>query len=117
MLKLGKKAYLEHRLVWFYIHGEWPSEIDHINGIKSDNRIENLRVATRSQNCANVRVLKSNKSGAKGVIYDKANRRWMAYFQLGRRFMNLGRFDSFDEAIAARKSGFEAAFGEFARHA
>jgi hypothetical protein len=60
-VELEGKNYLVHRLAWFYVHGAWPDQIDHINGDPSDNRLANLRSANNSQNQAN-RVAKSNNS-------------------------------------------------------
>lgn len=55
-LKVDGRKYLAHRLAWFYVHGEWPPrglEIDHVNRVRDDNRISNLRVVTRSENNRN----------------------------------------------------------------
>lgn len=114
-IRVKSKRYLAHRLAWFMVHGQWPAEIDHINGDKADNRIGNLREATRAQNMANAGTPSHNTSGVKGVHYDQANRRWMAYMMVGKRFKNLGRFDSKDAAMAARELHFRKAFGDFAR--
>jgi hypothetical protein len=114
-IRIGKVSYLAHRLAWFCIHGRWPLEIDHANGVKNDNRISNLREATRSQNMANTNVPKNNTSGAKGVYFDKVNQKWMAYIMLNQRAKNLGRFDSFEEAVSVRRNAAGRIFGEFAR--
>lgn len=115
-IRIGKARYLAHRLAWLYTYGEFPEgDLDHINGIKSDNRISNLREATRSQNMANTGTPKHNSSGTKGVCFDKANKKWMAYLQINKQFKNLGRFDSKEAAIDARKKAEAEAFGEFCR--
>jgi hypothetical protein len=114
-IRVGDKVYRSHRLAWFYMHGVWPKEIDHVNGVKTDNRIANLREASRSQNMANAPLQKNNASGVKGVHFDKANGRWMAYMQVNGRFKNLGRFDDRQQAIAARQVAAKRVFGEFAR--
>ena len=114
-IRVLRKKYLAHRLAWFYMNGHWPSEIDHANGTKNDNRICNLRESTRSQNMANTIKPKHNSSGVKGVCYDKTNRKWLAYVVVNKRMRNLGRFDSFDEAVEKRKAEAERVFGEFAR--
>lgn len=116
MIRVRTQRYLAHRLAWLYVHGEFPEgHLDHVNGVKDDNRIANLRVATTSQNNANTGLWKHNTSGAKGVHFDAANSKWMAYIQIDGRFRNLGRFGSFDEAVAARLAAQNAVFGEFAR--
>jgi len=96
------KLYLAHRLAWFFVHGNWPSDqIDHINGIKDDNRICNLREATTSENHQNMPLIKSNRSGAVGVHWDRASGRWMAQIAVNRRRKTLGRFDTVEDAARA----------------
>lgn len=75
------KNYKAHRLAWLYVHGEWPeSEIDHINGVKNDNRIENLRIATRRQNTINrFRARSDNRLGVLGVT--QIGNRYIARFR------------------------------------
>ena len=68
MIKIEDMKYVSGRLVWFYMTGEWPDEIDHRNLNRSDDRWENLRESTRSQNCANKgRFFKTNKFGFRGI--------------------------------------------------
>ena len=114
-IRVKSKRYLAHRLAWFLVHGYWPAEVDHINLDKDDNRITNLREATRSQNMANASLPTHNTSGVKGVHFDKVSGRWMAYMMVEKRFKNLGRFDTQEAAQAARELHFRKAFGDFAR--
>lgn len=81
------KRYYEHRLIWFYHHGKWPKgDLDHINGNKADNRIENLREATRTQNNFNKDNFKGT-SQYKGVYYRKDTNKWAAqYWYEGKRY-------------------------------
>jgi len=75
------KRYAEHRLAWFYVYGRWPTEqIDHINGIRIDNRIVNLRDASGSMNRENQRAARSDNrsSGILGVCYCKLHKKWKA---------------------------------------
>ena len=109
---VDRKSYRAHRLAWFYMTGEWPSEIDHINRERADNRWRNLRVATRSQNNVNSRVRSDNSSGVTGVI--KRGRRWSAYITEDGRQNYLGTFATKPEAIAARNNAALAMYGEFA---
>ncbi|MDN5006502.1 HNH endonuclease signature motif containing protein, partial [Bradyrhizobium sp. GCM10027634] len=61
-------SFKAHRLAWFYVYGEWPSgDLDHANGVKTDNRIANLRPATRPQNQQNHPLTRKNSVGFKGV--------------------------------------------------
>jgi HNH endonuclease len=71
MIYVDKVGYLAHRLAWFYMTNRWPLEVDHKNTIKNDNRWDNLREATRSQNKFNVPALSNNTCGFKGVFYQK----------------------------------------------
>jgi hypothetical protein len=113
---IAKRAYKAHRLAWLYVHGSWPTEaIDHINGVRSDNRLVNLRQATRSQNSANSRAPSTNTSGIKGVAWDARRNRWTAYIKVAGRPRNLGRFHTAEEATAAYLAAAREHFGEFAR--
>jgi hypothetical protein len=84
----------EHRIIWAMANGRWPAEeIDHINGIRDDNRLENLREASRSENQHNLAKIASNTSGFPGVSWNKRERKWMAQIRIGRRTRFLGHFD------------------------
>lgn len=101
-IRIERRSYLEHRLIWLWVYGEWPSgEVDHINGKRCDNRIENLRDATRTINQQNRRRAQSNnKVGLMGVSFHKGNGRYQAQIQSGGKRMTLGYFDSAAEAHA-----------------
>ena len=92
--------YMAHRLAWLYVFGSLPTKlIDHINHDKSDNRIENLREVTQSENLQNqVSPRKTTKSGFLGVSWDGANKKWMAVIKTNRKLKNLGRFDTPEQA-------------------
>jgi hypothetical protein len=114
---LGKRYYA-HRLAWLYVYGVWPqNEVDHINGDKFDNRIENLREATRSQNCANRPALATSKSGVKGVCWDARKRRWIAQIRVDGVSRIIGHFESQSAAKAAYDAAAVDGFGEYARSA
>jgi hypothetical protein len=88
----GKK-YLAHRLAWYLHYGVWPqNEIDHINGIKNDNRINNLRDVTRSENLLN---LKSHREKTvKYYTFHKKNNKWQVQKHINGKYIHLGCFDS-----------------------
>lgn len=102
-ITVDRRLYLAHRLAFFYTHGRWPTnEIDHVNCVRSDNRLINLREATRSENKQNSRCAQMNsKSGLLGVCWDKRRGRWVAKITLDGNTMHLGYFDSSEEAHAA----------------
>ena len=105
-----------HRLAWLYVHGRWPAnQIDHINGIRDDNRITNLREATNAENARNAKRLRSNKSGYKGVYWHKSNRRWIAQVNIDGRCSHLGSFGTAEAAHAAYCDAATKHYGEFAR--
>lgn len=107
-------GYVAHRLAWLYMNGRWPPHhTDHINRIKSDNRIANLREATARQNCGNTQAQVNNTSGVKGVYWSRVRRKWVAQIGVGRRVINLGGFDQIDDAIEARKNAEISIQGEF----
>lgn len=111
VVNVDRKVYAVHRLAWFYVHGTWPKEIDHIDGDRANNRISNLRPATRTQNNANARLRKDNRSGHKGVCWDISRNKWMV--RVGKK--SIGRFDTKDEAVRVRNEMAANAYGEFHR--
>jgi hypothetical protein len=113
-IRIDVTRYREHRLAWFYVHGVWPTELDHVNGVRSDNRLINLREATRSQNLANRPLLNNNTSGVRGVSFDSASGLWTASVSINGKRKNLGLFRSKDDAINKRMNAHRERFGEFA---
>ena len=112
---LGRE-YLAHRLAWLYVHGEWPSKFpDHINLDKLDNRIANLRAASKSQNSANRGAPKSNTSGFKGVWWSKVGNKWTAAITVGGKAQHLGYFATPEAGHAAYCMAATRIYGEFAR--
>lgn len=110
------KHYRAHRLIWFWHYAEWPLfDIDHIDNDKTNNRIENLRIANDSQNCANVGLSKRNKSGYKGVCWNEWNKKWCASIRINKKLKHLGYFvDAKDAAIEYDKAAKKLK-GEFAK--
>jgi len=105
------KLYLMHRLVWLYVYGKWPEhEIDHINLNPSDNRVDNLRDITHSQNAGNCRA--RGKSGVKGVFWDEGRQKWLANIMHNYRSIHIGRYETWEEAKTARDEKGRELFGE-----
>ena len=117
-LSIDYQKYPAHRVAWFYVYGRWPrDEIDHINRIRSDNRIVNLREATHHQNTCNGPPRRTSKSGLIGVSWDSGTGQWRAHITVAGRTRHLGRFDSITEATVARQAAARAQFGDFAPQA
>lgn len=87
--------------------------VDHINGNKLDNRVENLRVCSVKDNSRNRSGVKT-RSGHKGIIWDKFNKKWLAAITVDRKYHNLGRFLEKEQAIEAYNRAAVKYFGEFA---
>lgn len=114
-LRFGGRLYYAHRIAWALVNGEWPPlEIDHINGCPSDNRLVNLRLASREQNLHNTRK-PGGVAGVKGVSWSKHKQAWHARIRSGGRQYHLGYFRSFAEAAAIRIAATQKLHGEFAR--
>ena len=96
---------MTHRVVWLLIHREWPDgEIDHIDGDRTNNRIENLRVVTQSQNMRNKKSQSSSSSGRNGVHYDSRCRKWRVQIRMNKKVHHLGLFESKDIAASVAES-------------
>ena len=110
-LCVGGKLVRAHIAAWAMHYGVWPSgQIDHENRNKADNRIENLRIATKSQNQAN--VVKPNATGRKGVKMCRGKPQ--AQIKLNGKHIHLGTFDTLDEAAHAYNKAAIRLHGEFA---
>lgn len=116
-IKIDGKSYAAHRLAWLWSTGEWPkSEIDHINRKRSDNRIANLREATRSQNIQNGSHRINNRSGIRGVCWDKKSRMWLSSITAKGQ-----RLASYHKTMMSAEAWYlfmaEVLHGEYASHA
>lgn len=108
--------YFEHRLAFLIMTGEWPpKDIDHKNLNKADNRWDNLRAATRSQNLGNMAAHRDNTSGVKGVNWSCRQNKWIARIQVKGNRVFLGGFDNIADAAEAYKKAAFQGFGGYAR--
>ena len=107
--------YMEHRLVFFMFHNRWPEMTDHINGVRDDNRIENLRECTAAQNSHNAKG-KGQRDLPKGIHYHKKRQRYVAYIDTNGTRKNVGEFKDLGKATAALEAAREELHGEFAKH-
>ena len=115
-IKCGKYSYRAHRLAWLFMTGKWPSKIiDHRNMQKDNNVWTNLREATGSQNKQNGKRYRTNKSGFKGVHWDKEARKWRAQIRVNKCGKTLGRFVTPQKAAEAYCVAAKKHFGEYAR--
>jgi hypothetical protein len=92
-IKINNKGYTAHRLVYIYHYGDIPNDlqIDHINGIRDDNRIENLRLVTHQEN-------QWNQTKAKGYYWHKRNKTYLARIVIDGKLKHIGSFDNEDDA-------------------
>ena len=106
-IRIDGVVYKAHRLAFLYMNGEWPTQVDHKNGTRDDNRWSNLRTATHAQNCTNRRV--QVNFGIKGA--NKRNRKWLASIRIDGRTFRLGLFDTREEAGLVYAYAAYGAFG------
>lgn len=113
-VKINNVAFRVHRVIWLITYGEWPEgQIDHINGVRDDNRIENLRAVSVVGNQQNQHMRVDNTSGTTGVRLESGA--WTAKIRVRGKRLHLGRFKSLEEAAAARKSA-ELLYGFHPNH-
>lgn len=115
-IRIDGKLFLAHRVAWAHVYGEWPEdEIDHRNRVGADNRLLNMRPATRNDNLGNRSVPINSKSGIKGVSWDSKKKKWMVRVtRQGVRYY-FGTYSSIDEARKASDAGMKNVYGEYAK--
>lgn len=114
-IALNHKKYLAHRLAWLYVYGAWPlNEIDHINGDRSDNRIENLRLATSTQNKHN-RVVRHDSKSQMKFIHKLPSGRYRVCIRRGYSNIYDRVHSTIEEAKTAAAEASRLIHGEFSR--
>jgi len=102
LIAIDGKKHRAHRLAWLYVHGVWPDkDIDHINRIRTDNRIANLRDVSKSENQWNSSARCDNTSGYLGVCWHKQRSKWHAQIRVCEKRLHLGYFNTLEAANAA----------------
>jgi hypothetical protein len=113
---LNKKQYKAHRVIFLMHHGYLPECIDHIDGNKLNNKIENLRPATRQQNGQNSVMRKNNKSGAKGVCWSKSANKWRVQINVNKEKKYFGVYEDLELAELVAIEARNKYHNNFARH-
>lgn len=112
-VKIKGYSFTVHRICWYLFYGDIPSLIDHINGVRDDNRIVNLRAATHSQNGMNRPLQSDNTSGFKGVTFHKECNKYKAQIKVNKVYKYLGLYKTPEEAHQAYLTASKEFHGEF----
>lgn len=118
LISVDRHTTSAHQIVWAIHNGEWPPEgrqVDHINGDRLDNRIDNLRLVDITQQACNKKVRKNNSLGVKGVCWDASRGRYKAQLDFQRKHYNIGHFDTIEEASQAYQALADQLHGEYQR--
>ena len=112
-IRINGKAEYCHTLAWYWVYGDWVLELDHENRVKNDNRINNLRMSSKSTNAINSKLRIDNSTGHVGVFYN-VNRRKKWYAYINKNGVKQSKsFNTFEEAVAWRKKIQEELFSQF----
>lgn len=104
-IRLNNKFYVEHRIIWLWVYGHFPKEhIDHINHVRDDNRLSNLREVTIAENARNRTKHQNTKVGEVGIWYCKRRKRYIAEIKLNQKKVYQRSFKNVEEAIQARRA-------------
>lgn len=108
--------YYVHRIIWLHFYGEPPPQlIDHINGVRDDNRIRNLRPADFTGNSRNRGIQRNNTTGFKGVHFSKADGKFKSAIKVGGKKLHLGFFDTAEAASSAYAVASQRYHREYSR--
>ena len=114
---IGSKSYLVHRLIWLYLYGYMPEQVDHIDHNRTNNRLDNLREVKGTDNQKNCSVSKNSSTKINGVSLHRQTGKYRAHIMVNRKQIHLGLFDTLEEATKAReqadiKYGFHSNHGK-----
>lgn len=114
-IMVNQRRYQAHHLVWMYVHGRWPThELDHVNGIRDDNRLSNLREADAFQQVMNSARPPTNKSGARNVYFIRKSGKFRVSVRYRGKHVHIGHFSTLQEASVAATDARNRLHGEFA---
>jgi len=113
---INYKRYKNHRIIFLMFHGYLPEIVDHIDNNKLNNKIENLRAATCSQNLQNAKLSKSNTTGIKGVVWEKDRKYWKAQIMVNGKQIRIGKLESLELAELVVQELRSKFHGEYANH-
>ena len=114
--RINRKPYLNHRIIFLWHYGYLPQCIDHKDCNPSNNKIENLREATNSQNSCNAKTFSTNTSGVKGVYWSNRDKKWRVTLSLNGRRMYFGCYDNLEQAKLVIQKARLKCHGQFANH-
>ena len=114
--RIHGRCYSTHRLIFLFFNGYVPEYIDHIDGNRSNNKIENLRECTWSQNQQNSKLRTNNTSGIKGLSYVKRSNKWLARISLNKKVLFYKEYSSKSEAVFELRKERERLHSEFSNH-
>jgi len=115
-ITINKKHYKTHRIIFLMFYGYMPKEIDHIDGNPLNNNLENLRIASRSEQICNTKLRKSSKSGVKGVSWDSNRKKWVVVVNKNNTTVYRSRFDNIELAELVAIEARDKYHSSFARH-
>jgi len=115
-IEIDGKSYKLHRIIFMYHYGFVPKRIDHIDGNRMNNKIENLREATASQNAMNSSVRKNSKSGFKNVFLDKVSGKWRVQLKINGKNYSFGSYKDLELADLVAQEARSKYYGAFARN-
>lgn len=116
MINVQGKQIPEHRAIFAMHHGYFPYHVDHIDGNTTNNAIKNLRPATKAQNAWNCKLHSTNKSGVRGVYWNKLRNTWNAAVEVNGKKHHIGVYKELADAKAAIEAAREQFYGEYVNH-
>jgi hypothetical protein len=114
-IRINGEYYYSHRIIFAMFHGFFPNSVDHIDGNRSNNKIENLRQATQTQNNYNAFMRSDNTSGYKNVYWDKRSNKWLVTVKVEQKTKHIGYFKNINMANNAAILARKQYYGEYAR--